>query len=314
MKVVVTGGAGFIGANVCRHFADQPWVKELIALDDLSTGSAHNLNGIDVELVEGSILDEPALDAALRGADAVVHLAARPSVPKSIEDPTATNEANVTGTLAVLEAMRRNQVGHITLASSSSVYGANPVLPKSEGLLAQPMSPYAVSKLAAEQYAIAYAHVFGLETLAFRFFNVFGPLQPAGHAYAAVIPAFIDAALRDRPIPVHGDGTQTRDFTYVDTVAQIIGIAVRERRSSLSPVNLAFGGRYSLLEVIEELERLLGRELRVDHQERRPGDVPHSQADQRAVRAMFPEVEPMPFADGLRQTLAWHRSNRRSPS
>src|SRR4051812_5976389 len=218
MKVVVTGGAGFIGANLCRVLSTRPEIGQVIALDDVSTGNAANLDGIDATLVEGSILDRELLDATFADASAVVHLAARPSVPRSLADPVASNDVNVNGTLTVLEAARKTGDIAVTVASSSSVYGANPTLPKTETLPTAPLSPYAVTKLATEGYALAYQHSFGTPALAFRFFNVFGPLQAAGHAYAAVVPAFVDAALDGRPLTIFGDGKQSRDFTYVETV------------------------------------------------------------------------------------------------
>ena len=309
-NVVVTGGAGFIGANLCRRLVADPRIDAVTVLDDLSTGFRDNLDGVTATVVEGSILDDVALDAVLAGADSVVHLAARPSVPRSIDDPMASHHANATGTLTVLEAMRRHGVGHVVVASSSSVYGANPTLPKSEDLVPQPLSPYAVSKLATESYTVSHAHVFGFGALAFRFFNVFGPLQRAGHAYAAVIPAFVDAALSHRPLPVHGDGTQSRDFTYVGDVCEVITEAVADRVSDPRPLNLAFGGRYTLLHVIEQLEAILGHPLEREHLAPRPGDVAHSQADQTRLRALFPSLEPLDLETGLARTVDWHRSLR----
>ena len=308
--VVVTGGAGFIGANLCRQLTGDDRISRVVALDDLSTGFADNLDGVDVSLVEGSILDDAALDKVMAGADAVVHLAARPSVPRSVADPVASHHANATGTLSVLEAMRRHDVGHVVVASSSSVYGANPVLPKSEDLVTQPMSPYAVSKLATESYALANAHVYGFRALAFRFFNVYGLFQRAGHAYAAVLPAFIDAALDGRPLPVHGDGSQSRDFTFVGSVCEVIAEAVASGIADSRPVNLAFGGRHTLLEVIERLEAIVGEPLEREHQPTRPGDVPHSQADQTRLRQLFPALEPLDLDEGLARTVDWHRSLR----
>lgn len=309
-RVVVTGGAGFIGANLCAHLTALDWVDSVVALDNLATGFESNLDGVDCEFQLGSILSDDDLDRALSGADAVVHLAARPSVPRSIEDPMASHEVNATGTLKVLEAVRRHDVGFVACASSSSVYGANPQLPKTETMVAQPMSPYAVSKLATEQYTLSHARVFGFAALPFRFFNVFGPLQPAGHAYAAVIPAFVDAALNGEPLPVHGDGTQSRDFTYVGDVCHVIAEAIRTGGNAELPVNLAFGGRYTLLDVIERLEGILGTSLERDHQPSRPGDVPHSQADQTRLRSIFPSLEPTSVDDGLRATVEWHQSLR----
>jgi UDP-glucose 4-epimerase len=303
----VTGGAGFIGANLCRRLAAAPEVSEVVALDDLSTGFATNLVGVDAELVEGSILDLDLLSRVTAGAAAIVHLAARPSVPRSLLDPVASHEVNATGTLHVLEAARRDGA-HVVLASSSSVYGGNPVLPKSEDLPTRPLSPYAVSKLATEAYAGAYTASFGLPTLAFRFFNVFGPLQAAGHAYAAVVPAFVDAALNDRPLVVHGDGLQSRDFTFVGTVAEVLTDAVVRRVASPEPVNLAFGSRTTLLDLISRLEGLVGHAVKVEHVDSRPGDVRHSQASQTRLRQLFPDVQPVALDEGLRETLTWFRS------
>lgn len=307
MRVLVTGGAGFIGSNLCRHLLAAH--HEVVVLDDLSTGDQRNLDGIDVEFRYGSITDAETVAQACEGVTSVVHLAARGSVPRSLLDPMATHHANATGTAVVLEGARA--VGaHVIVASSSSVYGANPHLPKHEDLVPQPVSPYAASKLATESYALAWARSFAMDVLAFRFFNVFGPRQPAGHAYAAVIPVFVDAALAGRPIPVHGSGTQSRDFTFVDTVCSVITDAVGRRVTSPGPVNLAFGTRVTLLEVIAEIEQQLGCSLEREHAPRRAGDVDHSQADTSRLRSLFPEVQPVVLADGLRATIEWMRSNR----
>jgi UDP-glucose 4-epimerase len=306
---MVTGGAGFIGANLCDVLIRTPGIERVVALDDLSTGCRSNLRSESgVELIDGSILDREALDIACDDVDAIVHLAARPSVPRSIEDPMATHRVNATGTMEVLEAARRHGGPHVVVASSSSVYGANPRLPKSEDLAPAPLSPYAASKLATEAYTLAYGHSFGLDVLSFRFFNVFGPLQTAGHAYAAVIPAFISAALAGQPLTVHGDGRQTRDFTYVGTVAAVLTDAVVRRVTNPTPVNLAFGSRTDLIGVIGLLEGLLGRDLAVEHVPPRAGDVRDSQADRGKLRELFPSVEPTPLEDGLRATLDWFRA------
>lgn len=306
MRVVVTGGAGFIGANLCRELLARPEVSEVVALDDLSSGFASNLAGLDVELVEGSILDRPLLAKQLAGTSSVVHLAARPSVPRSLLDPVASHEANATGTLYVLEAAR--EVGaHVVVASSSSVYGDTAVLPKSEDLPTRPLSPYAVSKLATEAYALAHAISFGLETLVFRFFNVYGPLQAAGHAYAAVVPAFIDTVLRDEPVTIYGDGLQTRDFTYVGTVSRVLADAVIGRVTSDGPVNLAFGSRSSLLDLLSVLEQQIGHPIERRREEARRGDVRDSQASSERLRALFPGVTATELSEGLADTLAWFR-------
>jgi UDP-glucose 4-epimerase len=312
-RVVVTGGAGFIGANLVRTLTTVPWVGDVVVVDDLSTGDLGNLDGLAVRFVEGSVLDAELLDDTFDGASAVVHLAAIPSVPRSIAEPMRSHEANATGTVRVLEAARRTST-HVILASSSSVYGANPQLPKSEDMCPMPVSPYAVSKLAAESYALAYAACYGLDVLPFRFFNVFGPLQPPTHAYAAVVPAFVSAALEGRPLHVYGDGLQTRDFTFVDTVVGTLVEAVARRVSSPEPVNLAFGSRISLLELIAELERVLGRTLSVAHEPPRPGDVRDSQADTTRLQKLFPDIVPAPLTDGLRSTATWMSSVASSQS
>ncbi len=313
MKVVVTGGAGFIGANLCRRLVDTAGVSEVVAIDDLSTGFRENLDGCDgVRLVERSILDVEALRGAVAGADAVVHLAARPSVPLSLADPVASHEVNVTGTVRVLEAARETGA-YVVVASSSAVYGDNPVSPKHEDLPQQPVSPYGVTKVATEGYAQAYQHSFGVPTLSLRFFNVYGPLQPAGHAYAAVVPAFVSAAVEGRPLPIFGDGTQIRDFVYVDTVAQTLTEAVLGRVTSAGPVNLASGSQIDLLSLVGELEAVLGRSLPVQHLQTRTGDIHDSQADQARFRALFPDVVPVDLRAGLRHTVEWWQARSGVP-
>ncbi len=280
----------------------------VVVIDDLSTGSKSNLRDAGAQLVKGSILNDAALDEAFGGADAVVHLAALGSVPRSVSNPMASHHANSTGTLMVLEASRRHGNLHTIVASSSSVYGSNPVLPKHEDLATRPLSPYAVTKLATEGYALAWGTTFGLPTLAFRFFNVFGPLQVAGHAYAAVIPIFVHAALTGQPVSVHGDGTQSRDFTYVGSVVAAIIDALERRVTSGTPVNLAFGTRISLLDVLAKLEVLVGKPIARSYVGKRAGDVPHSQAETTRLRELFPEVVPVDFDQGLEATVDWMRS------
>lgn len=307
MRVVVTGGAGFIGGNLCRALAQHPAVDTVVAYDDLSSGRASNLDDVDAELVVGSILDPDALAPVCAGADAIVHLAAIGSVPRSVEQPMPSHHANATGTVNVLEAARVATGGgaHVIVAGSSSVYGANPTLPKHEQLATRPLSPYAASKLATEAYALAWAASYGLPVLSFRFFNVYGPLQPADHAYAAVVPRFVDAALTGRPLTVFGDGTQTRDFTYVGTVTSVITDALVRRVTHPEPVNLAFGTRNSLLQLVALLEQQLERRLDIDFQPSRIGDVAHSQADHRVLDQLFPEAAPVALADGLKATVNW---------
>ncbi|MFF0152229.1 NAD-dependent epimerase/dehydratase family protein [Micromonospora sp. NPDC005203] len=305
MKVVVTGGAGFIGANLVRALDEAPQVTDVVVVDDLSTGLLDNLHDQPVRLHRGSVLDPDLLDEAFAGAATVVHLAALGSVPRSIDRPLPSHHANATGTLMVLEAARRHHVHQVILASSSSVYGANPVLPRQEELRPIPVSPYAVSKLAAEAYALAYAACYDLGVLPLRFFNVYGPRQAAHHAYAAVLPRFVTAALAGEPLRVHGDGRQARDFTFVGSVTSVIVDAVVRRVSTTDAVNLAFGARVSLLDLIAELEDIMGRPLPVVHEAPRPGDVRDSQADCTRLGELFPGVRPVPLRTGLERTVSW---------
>lgn len=307
MRMLITGGAGFIGSNLARLALSKG--HDVVVIDDLSTGYRHNLDGLDIELVEASILDPERLAYAIRGVDAVTHLAALGSVPRSIANPAATHEANATGTLRVIDAVRQAGGPHLVVASSSSVYGLNPALPKSEREWIRAMSPYAVSKIATEQYALAAQQSFGLDTLAFRFFNVYGPRQMPGHAYAAVIPIFFDHLLRHEPLPVNGDGRNSRDFTYVGTVARTLLDAAERRVTHAEPVNLAFGTNTTLLSLISHLAEVSGLKPEVVHREPRRGDVPHSQANNTSLRALFPEIEPVPLDEGLRETLEWFRSD-----
>ncbi|AWS45260.1 NAD-dependent epimerase/dehydratase family protein [Streptosporangium sp. 'caverna'] len=304
MKVLVTGGAGFIGANVCRAFTTRPEVEQVTVLDDLSSGDLANLDGVGADFVMGSILDRDLVADLVADATTVVHLAARPSVPRSLNDPMASHTVNATGTLHVLEACRETKP-HLILASSSSVYGDCPEPYKHEDLPTRPLSPYGASKLATEAYALAYAESYGLPVLPFRFFNVYGPLQAADQAYAAVIPAFVSAALDGRPVPIYGDGHQARDFTYVGSVTGVLTDAAVRRTTSRKPVNLAFGTRVSLLRLKDILASVLERPIETTFLPPRTGDIHQSQASPHLLREMFPDVCPVSLEDGLRMTVAW---------
>jgi len=304
VNVLVTGGAGFIGSHVCRQLRHTEVFERVVVLDDFSTGLASNLAGLDVEVVAGSVLDEELVTELAYGADAVVHLAAMPAVARSLRDPRGSHETNATGTLVVLEAARRHG-SSVIVASSSSVYGRGATLPTSEDHPTRPTSPYAASKLAAESYAFAYMRSFGVKTLVFRFFNVYGPGQRADHAYAAVVPAFVAAARHGGVLSIHGDGSQTRDFTYVGDVAAVIRDALSRQVTSDHPVNLAFGSNTSLLMLASEVGDLLGRKLTHVRGPARIGDVHDSQADPTRLKGLFPAVEPTPLREGLRATLEW---------
>lgn len=306
MHILITGGAGFIGSNLAALALTAG--HQVTVIDDLSTGFADNLDGLDVNFIEASILDEDRLTKAMVGVDSVVHLAALGSVPRSIKAPFASHAANATGTLAVLEAARAAGTNHVICASSSSVYGLNPALPKHEREWVRPMSPYAVSKLATEQYTLAYQQSYGMETLAFRFFNVYGPGQRAGHVYAAVIPTWADALLRAEPLWINGDGSNSRDFTYVGTVCRVLLDACERKVSHPEPVNLAFGTNTRLTELAEMMQATAGVTGDVRHRDPRPGDVPHSQADNAVLRELFTDVEPVGLQEGLDRTIEWQQS------
>lgn len=305
MRVVITGGAGFIGTNLVLRMAAHDGIDEVVVFDDFSTGVRRD--ELDVaRVVEGDLRDLSALTTALEGADSVVHLGALGSVPRSINDPQTTNAVNINGTLNVLEAARVNDVPHVVSASSSSVYGANPQIPKVETMVTMPVSPYAVSKLATEAYTTAYARSYGLSTLAFRFFNVFGPYQRSDHAYAAVIPRFLEAIKSGLPLTVHGDGTQSRDFTSVHSVTDALTQAVLGQKSSPTPVNLAFGRRFTLNQLIEVLSEIHGAPLDRVAEPSRAGDVPHSQASPGKLNELLPSVEAPTFEDALAETYRWY--------
>lgn len=305
MKILITGGAGFIGSNLAKMSLDAG--HEVRIIDDLSTGFRDNLDGLDVDFIEGAVQEADTVAKAVAGVDSIVHLGALGSVPRSIEEPIASHHANATGTLTLLDQARRADVSHVMCASSSSVYGMNPALPKDEREWVRPMSPYAVSKLATEQYTLAFQQSYGFDSVAFRFFNVYGPGQRAGHVYAAVIPTWIDAILKGEPVWVNGDGTNSRDFTFVETVCRVLLDTSERRVSHPEPVNLAFGTNTSLLDLIDRLTELSGITPDVRHREPRPGDVPHSQANNDTLRSLFPNVAPLDLDEGLRATLEWFK-------
>lgn len=305
MHILITGGAGFIGSNLARLALEKG--HQVTVIDDLSTGYRENLDGLDVRFIEASILDDEAMAEAVTGVESVIHLAALGSVPRSIKNPMATHEANATGTLKVLSAARDAGVKHAVCASSSSVYGMNPALPKHEREWVRAMSPYAVSKLATEQYTLAFQQSYGMDTLAFRFFNVYGPRQRAGHVYAAVIPIFIDALLKGEELPINGDGSNSRDFTYVGTVCRVLLEAAERKVGHPEPVNLAFGTNTTLLELVSKIEAEAGEKATVVHRDPRPGDVKHSQAKNDSLVGLFPDVEPVTLEQGLSETVAFFK-------
>jgi UDP-glucose 4-epimerase len=277
-----------------------------VVLDDLSTGLLENLEGAEFEFHQGSVLDTRVLARALKGVSRVIHLAALGSVPRSIRDPLQSHLINATGTITLLESCRNEGVRHFTFASSSSVYGGNPHLPRKENDWTQPLSPYAASKLSGESYVQAYAASYGLGTLAFRFFNVFGPRQRADHQYAAVIPRFLAAATAGRTLEIYGDGHQTRDFTFVDTVTSVLLKASLGMVTTDTPLNLALGTRTSINELVSELDGILGRKLSVAHLPERAADVSHSQSDPARLLELFGVIDTVSLRDALGRTAAWY--------
>ncbi|HEY4377275.1 MAG TPA: SDR family oxidoreductase [Acidimicrobiales bacterium] len=304
MLVVVTGGAGFIGSHLVDALIERG--DEVRVLDDLSAGLRENVNP-KATLHEGSITDVELLDEVMSGAELVFHEAARGSVPRSVADPLGTDHANVHGTLAVLHAAHLAGVRRFVAASSSSVYGGLGPRPTPESTPLTPRSPYAVSKMTGEHYLRVYAELHGMETVALRYFNVYGPRQRPDSAYAAVIPLFIDALRQGRSPMVHGDGKQSRDFAFVSDVvrANILASEADPVRCSGNAYNVAGGGEQSLLEMLDILGDVLGTSVAPEFVEPRTGDVRFSYADLTAGGTDLGYSPTVSFADGLRQTAAW---------
>jgi nucleoside-diphosphate-sugar epimerase len=278
-------------------------------LDNFATGYDANLAAVKdhIEFIHGSITDGGTAAAAVRGCEAVFHQAAIPSVARSVQDPVGTNEANVTGTLTMLTAARDAGVRRFVYAASSSAYGENPELPKREEMTPLPCSPYAVAKLAGEQYCRVFGRLFPIETVSLRYFNVFGPRQNPKSRYAAVVPAFIQAMLAGEPLRLDGDGAQSRDFTYVENVVQANFRAMEAPGVSGEMFNVACGQRYDLNSLIRELGETLGVEPEIHRMPGRAGDVPHSLADISKARRLLGYEPAVDFREGLRRTVAWFR-------
>jgi len=309
-RYAVTGGAGFIGSHiVCRLVQDG---HEVRVIDNLATGHKENLQEVldRIEFFGHDVCDAQGLRRAFGGAEAVFHQAALASVPRSVENPLATNRANVEGTLQVLEAARHCGVRRVVFASSSSVYGDAPALPKREDMPPAPKSPYAASKLAGELYCQVYAGLFGVETVALRYFNVFGPRQDPGSQYAAVVPLFIKSVLEGSRPTVYGDGEQSRDFTYVDNVVEANLLAAGAPGASGTVMNIGGGSRYTLNELLRLLGRIAGVTVNPLYVPRRAGDVLHSEADISRARQVLGYAPQVGLEEGLRRTVEWYGSRR----
>jgi UDP-glucose 4-epimerase len=300
-KVAVTGGAGFIGSNLVSRLIAEG--HEVVVVDDLSTGLLSNIINQSCEFREMSIMDFDQLNSAIKDCETIFHLGARGSVPRSIKNPVATHAVNATGTLNVLEVARESGA-HVVFSSSSSVYGRNIQLPKDESMWLGPMTPYAASKLAAEGYVQAYGSAYKVPTTLLRFFNVFGPRQRPDHEYAAVLPKWIWLAMQNEPIQVFGDGTASRDFTYVDTVLDVAITAMNHKVTSTGAINLAYGNRISLNDTIGLLIQHFP-DLQVNYTGDRPGDVKESQNSPELLKNLFPEVQPKAFETAFSETVDW---------
>lgn len=302
---LVTGGAGFIGSHICERLLKEG--EDVRVIDNFFAGKESNLVdlGGEVDIVRGDIRDPHAVADAMRGVHVVFHEAALGSVPRSVADPLTTHDVNITGTLNVLLAARDAGVRRVVYASSSSVYGETKELPKHEGITPQPLSPYALSKLAGEHYISVFNHVYGFEAVALRYFNIFGPRQDPESQYAAVIPKFVTALLHGESPVIFGDGLQSRDFTYVENVVEANLLASEANGVAGQFFNVACGGRYSLLELLDKMKQILGSDIQPIHEAARAGDVRDSQASIEAAGRAFGYRVKVDFDEGLRRTVEW---------
>ena len=308
-EFLVTGGGGFIGSNTVHTLVASG--RSVRVLDNFSTGRRENLASVasKIDLVDGDLCQDDALKKAVAGVRYILHFAALPSVIRSVEDPRSTNHVNVTGTLNLLIAARDAGVERVVFSSSSSVYGNTATLPKRENMLPEPLSPYALSKLAGEHYGRMFHDLYGLRTFSLRYFNVFGPRQNPKSDYAAVIPLFVDALMHDRAPVIYGDGEQTRDFTYVDDVVAANLCCCHAPDSASGGVyNVAWGRRTSVNELARTIASVLGKKIEPVHKPARAGDVRDSQADSTRARELLGWKPGVTFEEGLKRTVEWFRA------
>ena len=305
MKVLVTGGAGFIGSNLVRALLERS--DDVRVLDNFATGNRANLADVwdEIELVEGDLRSYERVHAATRGTELVFHEGALPSVPRSVQDPLTTNAVNIEGTLNVLLAARDEGIRRVVAASSSSVYGNSGTLPRVESSPPDPPSPYAVAKLAAERYCVSFSRVYDIETVVLRYFNVFGPRQDPTSQYAAVVPRFITAISSGEPVPIDGDGEQSRDFTFVDNVVEGNLLAAESSDASGAVLNVATGEQTSVNELAATLGDILGRPVERHERPSRAGDVRHSWADVDAARRLIGYEPRVSLREGLERAVDW---------
>jgi nucleoside-diphosphate-sugar epimerase len=308
-RFLVTGGAGFIGSNICKRLVAEGCSVRVV--DNLLTGKRSNLAPImdKIEFVEADMGVPEVARAVVEGIDVVLHEGALPSVPRSVDDPAATHQHCVDATFTLLLAARDARVKRFVYAASSAAYGDTPTLPKVETMAPNPLSPYAVGKLVGEYYCSVFAKVYGLQTIALRYFNVFGPQQDPASQYAAAIPAFVTAILRDQPPTVYGDGEQSRDFTYVDNVVQANLLAARAQETHGEVINIACGEAVTVNAIIDRINQLLDKHVKPIYAPARPGDVKHSLADITAARKLIGFQPVVLFREGLEKSITWYRKN-----
>ena len=308
-RFLVSGGAGFIGSNICRRLVTEGCFVRVV--DNLLTGKRSNLASIidKIEFVEADMGVPEVARSVIKGIDVILHEGALPSVPRSVDDPALTHQHCVDATFALLLAARDAGVKRFVYAASSAAYGDTPTLPKVETMAPNPLSPYAVGKLVGEYYCSVFSKVFGLETIALRYFNVFGPQQDPASQYAAAIPAFVTAILRNQPPTIYGDGEQSRDFTYVDNVVQANLLAARAKQTHGEVVNIACGEAVTVNAIIGMINQLLGKNVKPIYAPARAGDVKHSLADITAARKLIGFEPVLLFREGLEKSIDWYRRN-----
>ena len=308
-KFLVTGGAGFIGSNICNKLVSQGCFVRVI--DNLLTGKKSNLAGIadKIEFIEADMGNADAARAAMKEIDVVLHEGALPSVPRSVDDPAATHRHCVDATFTLLMAARDAKIKRFVYAASSSAYGDTPILPKVETMPVNPLSPYAAAKLMCEYYCSVFYKVFGLETISLRYFNVFGPNQDPTSQYAAAIPAFVTSILKDAPPTIYGDGEQSRDFTYVDNVVEANLLAARAKQTKGEVINIACGEAITVNAIIDMINKIVGKNVKPTYVPSRKGDVKHSLADITQAKKLIGFKPVVSFKDGLKKAIEWYRVN-----
>jgi nucleoside-diphosphate-sugar epimerase len=308
-KFLVTGGAGFIGSNICKRLISQGCFVRVV--DNLLTGKKSNLADVidKIEFIQADMGDSEVAQSAVKDIDVVLHQGALPSVPVSIDNPAATHQHCVNATFTLLLAARDAGIKRFVYAASSSAYGDTPTSPKVETMPTSPLSPYAVAKLTGEYYCSVFYNIYGLETVSLRYFNVFGPYQDPASQYAAAIPAFVTAILKDEPPTIYGDGEQSRDFTYIDNVVGANLLAARASQTKGEVINIACGQAVTVNEIIDIINELLGKNVKPKYTDPRPGDLKHSLADITAAKELIGFEPTVSFRDGLKLAIDWYREN-----